>query len=265
LAQASAFISYRFRAAEEYAGLLDMFERQGLAVVNRSVDPWDPLPVPTPELRASLDMRIRVSTHVIVLISDDLAQSPTCKLEIETARRYNKPIIAVYPNGAFGGPIPKVLDGGLYRAIGWRGDALERAIRGEYPIESRVFDFSEDVDRRQGLALVGSLAAGSAVLFGVELESEVRQLREELRAAGIAVPEAERKKTREWTIVGALGGLAVSALLGARRSQELVVGAGIGGALGFGMGKAADAKAALCRLGPLVEVLKLSGGRRGSD
>jgi hypothetical protein len=256
--QASAFVSYRFSLAQEYVGLLDMFERQGLAVVNRSVDAWNPLALPTPELRASLDMRIRMSTHVIVLVSHDLAKSSTCRLEIETARLYNKPIVAVYPHGTFGGPIPKVLDGALYRAIGWRANALERAIRGDYPVESRVFDISEDADRRKGVVLIGTLAAGTAVLFGVQLESEVRQLRDELRAAGIAVPEPEPKKTVELTIAGALGGAGIAALLGARRPQELLVGAGIGGALGFGAGKAADAKAALRRLGPLVEVLKLS-------
>jgi hypothetical protein len=251
--QPSAFVSYRFRMVDEYAGLLDMFERQGLAMVNRSVDPWNPPALPTPELIASLDMRIRMATHIIVLVSRDLADSPCCKLEIEIARRYRKPIIAVYPNGEFGSPIPKVLDGELYRAIGWRGNALERAIRGEYPVESRVFEISQEVARRKGVALLGTLAAGSAVLFGLQLEREVALLRRELLAAGMAVPEPEKANLAKWAIDGALWGLGVSALLGGREA-DLVIGAAIGTALGFGLGKTVQAQAAMRQLGPFLEV-----------
>ena len=249
----SAFVSYRFRMFVEYVGLLDMFERHGLAVVNRSIDPWDPPTMPTPELIASMDMRIRVATHVIVLVGDDLADSPCCKLEIEIARHYGKPIIAVYPNGTFGSPIPRVLDGGLYRAIGWRGNALERAMRGEYPPESRVFDISEDVARRKGVALVGSLAAGAAILFAVQNEREVDLLRRELLASGLAVPEPVQGNITPWAIGGALGGVLVAALLGGR-DGDLLVGAGIGAAMGLGTGKMAHARAELQRLGPLLEV-----------
>ncbi len=248
----SAFISYRFRMADEYAGLLDMFERQGLAVVNRSIHPWNP-PALTPELVASLDMRIRVATHIIVLVGDDLADSPCCRLEIEIARRYGKQIIAVYPTGTFGSPIPEVLDGGIYRAIGWRGNALERAIRGEYPPEGRVFDISEDVARRKGVALIGSLAVGTAILFAVQSEHEVAVLRGELLAAGLAVPEPVQANIAPWVLGGALSGLLVAALLGGRHG-DLLVGAGIGAAMGVGAGKMTHTQAELQRLEPLLEV-----------
>jgi hypothetical protein len=257
--QASAFVSYRFRMAEEYAKLLDMFERQGLAVVNRSVDPWNPPPLATSELMASLDMRIRVATHVIVLVSDDLAQSPCCNAEIQIARRYKKPIIAVYPNGTFGAPIPKVLNGGLYRAVGWRGNALERAIRGEYPPEARVFDISEQVALRQGVALVGTIAAGTAVSFGLRLEREVEHLRQELSAAGITIPADHQPSTAPWLVGGALGGALLASVLGGP-GRDLLVGAAIGTGLGFGVGSTVRAQATIKRLGPLVEVYRLGRG-----
>ncbi len=52
-------------------------------MVNRSIHPWNPPALPTPELVASLDMRIRVATDIIVLVGDYLADSPCCRLEIE--------------------------------------------------------------------------------------------------------------------------------------------------------------------------------------
>jgi hypothetical protein len=249
----SAFVSYRFRRAHEYSGLLEMFERQGVAFVNRSVDPWDPVPLPPQELVESLDVRIRMSTHVIVLVTDDLAKSPCCKLEIETARRYRKPIIAIYPNGEFGAAIPRVLEGGIDRAIGWRGNALERAVRGEYPPEARVFEIAEDVARRKGLALLAGAASVLSVFFAIRLERDLQLLRDELRRSGFVCPESESHSLAPWVATGALGGLALGTLLGAR-GPELLSWLGIGGIAGCGVAATVHARAEFRRLGPLIEV-----------
>jgi hypothetical protein len=62
----AAFISHSFARAPEYIDLLDMFERQGLAIVNRSVPAWSPLDVDGQALRSALDQRMSpiVSSHL---------------------------------------------------------------------------------------------------------------------------------------------------------------------------------------------------------
>lgn len=94
----AAFISHSFASVPGYVGLLDMFERQGLAVVNRSVPAWSPLDAAGPELESALANRIRTSSRVIVLMTEDIHKSPCVRFEIDTARRHRKPIIAVYPS-----------------------------------------------------------------------------------------------------------------------------------------------------------------------
>jgi len=77
-----------------------------------------------------------------------------------------------YP-GAFEQPIPGVLDGEIYRVSPWRSDVLGRAIRGDYPHESRTFDIAERAERRK---LVKVVAGGAAVLGAAVIVTELRDL-----------------------------------------------------------------------------------------
>jgi hypothetical protein len=250
----AAFISYSFASVPGYVGLLDMFERQGLAVANRSVPAWSPLDATGPELESALENRIRAASRVIVLVTDDLHKSPCVRFEIDTARKHRKPIIAVYPNGRFGQPMPRALGDGLYRAIGWRGNALEKAILGDYPPDSRVFEFAEDVDRRSVVHWTLGASAGAALLIAGATHDRVEQLRRELQVSGVSVPPLERGPfVTPWMIGGAVTGLLVDALLGGK-GWSLVAGALAGGAMGAGTGLIHHAHAELRQLGPLLEL-----------
>jgi hypothetical protein len=251
-----AFLSYLFRAEHRYVGLLDLMERQGLAVVNKSIDPWNPPQIPDHELLDSLHMRIRTSTHVLVPVTDGLEKSRWCKIELQIAAHYDKPVIAVFPPGKFGAPIPRALDEGLYRAVGWRGGALERAIRGDYPPDSRVFDIMEDVQRARAVAILGAAVAGASLLLWGASDVKLNRLRAELRAAGIAVPEPQTAPVAPLVVGGVLLGALAGSLLGSKRSH-IVAGALLGGAASYGAGKTINARAEIRRLGPLLQVRRL--------
>ncbi len=254
MSRIAAFISHSFSAVPEYVGLLDMFERQGRAFVNRSVPAWNPLPAAGGELARKLEERIRFSSRVIVVVTENLHKSPCVKFEIDTARKYGKPIIAMYPNGEFGRPMPKTVNDGLYRAIGWRGNALERAIDGDYPQDARVFDVAEDAERREVVRWTMGAAGVATILLAGVTQQRVRLLRAELRASGVGVPPPRSIATdvMPWVLGGALLGALLDASSGGRGSG-LVWGALGGAALGAGAGFLHHATLELRDLGPLVE------------
>jgi len=254
----AAFISHSFSVAtHSYLGVLEMAERQGLAFINKSVPAWNPLDAQGRELAEALDNRIRWSSVVIVLVTEDLHRGAWVRFEIETARKYGKPIVAVYPNGEFGSPMPRALSESMYRAIGWRGNALEKAIRGEYPPDARIFDIAEDVDRRSAVRWTLAASAGAVLLLAGATQAHVAQLREDLHASGISVPSLPRSDyVVPWTIGGALAGLALDALLGGR-GAGLLIGTLAGGAMGAGAGLVHHGQAELTQLGPLLELRRL--------
>jgi hypothetical protein len=143
-------------------------------------------------------------------------KSPCVRFEIDAARKHRKPIIAVHPNGQLGQPMPKVVNEGLYRAIGWRGNALEKAILGEYPPDARVFDVADDVDRRSVVQWTLGASAGVALLIAGATHDRVEQLPRELTVSGAIVPPLNRGPfVIPWMIGGAMTGLLVDAWLGA--------------------------------------------------
>jgi hypothetical protein len=143
------------------------------------------------------------------------------------------------PRDDFHLPIPMAVDGNVYRVSSWRGDALGRAVRGEAPQESRVFDIAERRDRRD---IVKMLAAGvtcaSVVVIAASLHY-LGQLARELEAEGIRVEwTAEDTATvKRFGVAGAVvgglaGGLYTGSLSGA------VLGALAGGFAGAAVGTA---------------------------
>lgn len=268
--QVRPFISHSFSYAPDYARILDFIEQEGFAIINRSVPEWEQLPFRGRALLNALAKRISHSSHVIVLVSEGLHRSPYVTYEIEVARELGKPIIGIYRHGEAGRPIPKSLDEGLYRMVGWRGSALARALRGEYAPDRRIFDLAEETDRRRAiqLAVGGTVAAGTLFFAGVTW-SRWQQLHAELRASGIQVGPPPSDQTWgsymvPWALAGAATGLALSALLGGRGMGLLGAGA-FGATVGAGIGAGRYMQAELRRLGPLLELRLLPPGRVGQD
>lgn len=258
MGRVAAFISHSFSAVPEYIGVLDMFERQGLAFVNRSVPAWNPLAATGAALARKLEERIRFSSRVIVLVTEKLHEKPCVKFEIETARKYGKPIIAMYPNGEFGRPMPRSLNDSMYRAIGWRGNALERAIEGDYPQDARVFDIAEEAELREVVRwTLGGIGAAAILLAGATQE-RVRILRAELQTHGLASPQPRpiAPDVVPWIIGGAIFGAFLGSVMGGRGSS-LAWGALGGAALGGGLGLIRHANLELRDLGPLIEARRL--------
>ena len=201
-----------------------------------TVHPENALTGSTEEVEQQLEHRISVSTAVLVVNTPGLHQRPSAGFEMATAVRMGKRIVVVQPPGAFEQPIPKVLDGHVYRHAAWRSDVVGRAIRGEYPQDGRVFDIAEVADRR---SLVGVLAAGVAAvsfLIIVKTAVDLQSLQQELAAHGVEL--RWEGQTAETVIGHSLLGAAVGGLLGALSGDgrtalyTALAGAAVGGAVG---------------------------------
>ena len=158
----------------------------------------------------------------------------------------DKPIVVLQPRDEFWLPIPNVLDGSIYRVSSWRGDALGRAIRGEAPQETRVFDIAELRDR---LDIVKMLAAGvvccSLVVIATSLSAR-EQLARDLAPHGVRIDWTSDNTA---TVEGfALGGAVVGGVTAAictRNVAGALLGALAGGLAGAALGTALVYRAAV--------------------
>lgn len=256
----SAFISHAFSAVPEYVRVLELLENEGVAFVNRSVPAWDPLDAQGTALLQQLEHRIARSDRVIVLATSNLHHRPIVEFEIQAARAHGKQIVGVYPNGQSGAPIPRSLDDGLYRMVGWRGTALAKAIRGEYPPDRRVFDIAEEVEQRRAAALVIGGVAGLTLLLAGAEHSTLLALKAKLRAGGVDLRvldgtpgDTALAHIAPKALIGAVFGALGAAVFGGSR-QYLIGGAALGASLGAGVGWRSYLRAEVRRLGPLMQL-----------
>ena len=162
------FISHAFKHVADYAGLLGRFEAYGYDVYNHSIPFWSPVDAEGRELAEVIDRKIRGCDAVLALVTPDIHKSDWIEYEMQLAQRYGKRVIGVWRHGEMGSvPIPGLLDEQLYRMVGWNGPALIRAIEGDYPADTRVFDIAEEADReRLARLLVSGVSIAALVLIG---------------------------------------------------------------------------------------------------
>jgi hypothetical protein len=232
------YISHSFEHAGMHLKVRDFLKSEGVASADYSVPVWDLLPGDRAAVHAGIEERIRLSTHVIVVLTPGLHERYYVGFEIETAKKYGKKIIGMYPYGQNVAPIPQALDGYLYRAIGWRKQSLRKALDGDYPLETRTFDIAEVRDRLRIVHIVtASVAVVTVVVAGFTVAS-FRKLRAELRGHGVDID----LDGREWlaramppAVCGALLGAAIPALFRGNR-RDMVIGAGVGALAGAAFG-----------------------------
>lgn len=188
------------------------------------------------EVAENLETRIRFASAVVVMNTPDLYRRPTASFEMQTAVRLGKRIVLVQPHGDFQLSVPKELDGHVYRFATWRSDVVGRAIRGEYPQDTRVFDLAEVAERR---VLVGLLASGvAAVSFAVIVRAAgaFNALTRELGAAGVDLrwEGVDTGRVLEHALWGAAIGGIIGAVSGDGKTALYAAGAGaaVGAAVG---------------------------------
>jgi hypothetical protein len=207
------------------------------SLVHYSVLPERALEGTAEEVRANITKRISFATAVVVMNTPGLHKGQTASFEMDTAVRMGKRIVLVQPPDNFRQPIPAMLDGHVYRYAGWRSDVVGRAVRGEYPYDSRVFDIAEVADRR---ALVGILAAGVAAtsfLICTKVAGADRTLQRELADAGVDLrwSKTDTASVFGHALVGTLLFAGLTAIFSRDTKTALLAGVA-GGAIGATVG-----------------------------
>jgi MTH538 TIR-like domain (DUF1863) len=233
------YISHSFGHADKYARLLEFMEDEGLHTADYSVPVSRQVPGDDDAVRAAITERIARCNRVLVLVTDGIHKSPYIEHEIAVAQEFGKPIIGIFPHGENGAAIPAILAKRHYRMIGWRPGSLAKAMRGEYPPESRVFDIAELEDRREMILAVGGATAAVAFLVAGWEAGNCLALRRELREKGIEVVDDNGPGFLETAgppfAIGALLGAAVGGVIG-RTEKALLTGAVLGGGIGLAVG-----------------------------
>lgn len=90
------FISHSWAYSSQYDKVEEFLRQEGINFCNHSVPKNDPVHSKTDkELRAAIDAKIKGCSCVIILAGVYASYSKWINIEIELAKQYNKPIIAV--------------------------------------------------------------------------------------------------------------------------------------------------------------------------
>lgn len=251
------YISHSFDHAEKYERILEFVRGEGVPLADFSVPVWKQIEGDRDAVLAAIAERIRRSNRVLVLLTDEAHKSPYIEFEVEVARELGKPIIGVYPHGRNEGSIPGFVAEGFYKNVGWTRGSIAKALRLEYPPETRVFDIAEVEERRELVTNIG-IAAGvfTAILAGFTA-ARYHNLRNELARRGITIVDDSGPGLLETaaqpTVVGALiGTAAMGAMFGTKKA--MLAGAAIGGGIGAAVGVDRYYRARVVMLGELAKL-----------
>lgn len=249
------YISHRFAHADLYTRILAFVAQEGLSAADYSVPTWKRIPGDREDVYAAIKERIRMSSHVIVLLSPRIHDSHYIRHEIEMAKKYDKPIIGMYPYGCNEAPIPQALDGHLYKAIGWRPGSLRKALNGEYGPERRIFDIAEVRERVELVQRISTAVTAVTVLVAGFTASRYATLRNQLRRQGIALVREQSfvQKATMPTVIGAAVGAALPVLFGGNR-RDMVIGAAVGTVAGLAIGATRYFKVQIEQFGDLQKL-----------
>jgi hypothetical protein len=123
------FISHSWAYGDAYDKIIKMIDYQGLDYYNHSVPLDDPINTngTDKELKAAIDAKIKGTSCVIILAGVYSTYSKWINKEIDIAKRYNKPIIAVEPWAAE--KTSKVVKDNADRIVKWQGSSIVNAIK----------------------------------------------------------------------------------------------------------------------------------------
>lgn len=123
------FISHAWKYNNEYYNLTELLkECNYFKFRNYSVPEHDPIEFKTKmELSNQLEEQIRQSSVVLLISGMYVKYRPWIKKEIEFAKKYNKPIIAIIRRGAV--KIPTEVELNATKIVGWNTASIVSAIR----------------------------------------------------------------------------------------------------------------------------------------
>lgn len=123
------FISHSWKYSEAYNKIIEKLSNCDFDYYDHSVPKDDPIHTSgtDKELREAIDAKIKGCSCVIILAGVYSTYSKWINIEIEIAKKYGKPIIAVEHWDA--SRVSQVVRGNADRVIGWNSSSLCRAIK----------------------------------------------------------------------------------------------------------------------------------------
>ena len=120
------FISHSWKH-DDYQGITRLLDGRGYFSYQDSSVPSDnPLSGTNQSVWSAIERKVMWCQVVILTVGVHASYSGSIKREIELAKKYNKPIVAVIPNGA---ERTSSLRYYANETVGWRSDSIVNAIR----------------------------------------------------------------------------------------------------------------------------------------
>ncbi|MGP1611394.1 TIR domain-containing protein [Porphyromonas gingivalis] len=123
------FISHSWAYSEAYDKVEEFLRNEGVSFYNHSVPKDDPVHTngTDKELYDKIEAKVRGCSCVIILAGVYATYSKWINKEIEIAKKYNKPIIAVEPFASE--KTSKVVRDAATVIVGWRASSIANAVR----------------------------------------------------------------------------------------------------------------------------------------
>lgn len=131
--RSNIFISHIHADDHQLAGMKDLLARRDFQVRDASINSSRPNNATSEEYIKSsiLAPRIRWAGTLVVLVTPETRNSKWVNWEIKYAEQQGKRIVGVYAHGAAECDVPDALDKYGDAIVGWRGDRIVDAIRGD--------------------------------------------------------------------------------------------------------------------------------------
>ena len=123
------FISHSWQYSDAYEKIIQLLEQQEFDYYNHSVPQDDPVHTngTDKQLKESIDAKIKGTSCVIILAGVYATYSKWINKEIEIAKEYGKPIIAIEPWASE--RTSKVVKDNATKIIKWQGKSIVDAIK----------------------------------------------------------------------------------------------------------------------------------------
>jgi hypothetical protein len=123
------FISHSWAYSSQYDKVESFLSQEGVSYYNHSVPKNDPVHTngTDKQLREASEAKIKGCSCVIILAGVYASYSKWINIEIELAKKYNKPIIAVEPWGSL--RTSTVVRNAATVRVGWNAKSVANAVR----------------------------------------------------------------------------------------------------------------------------------------
>lgn len=123
------FISHSWSYSDAYEKLVNLIDNQGLDYFNHSIPVDDPVHTngSDKQLTEAIDAKIKGASCVLILAGVYSSYSRWIDEEIQIAKKYNKPIIAIEPWGAE--RTSSKVKTNADRIVKWQGSSVVNAIK----------------------------------------------------------------------------------------------------------------------------------------